>query len=464
MGVKIKKNNEAKPAAQKEQSGRRVSRQEALAENSEVERRQKAVDSFHPSVVEFMKKELGVDLQKLPIEQVYDLAQGKLTREPVSVVVVPLSYDRSKKKNVEMPRIKALVSLRILPPMEKGKPVAIDKDHKVFVQSVPCRPFISKDDAADMGMTSASNVADIVEERENPTFTDAQLMALEGIGISRERMFGGFNHIDKMTKLDMLDGNTFFVDGAVKTSFGLVNVIGEGRLTTDAKGVATAQFQPQYPEKRAEGLVIDLLEARVMGNLELDFFRRSAEGKVITSVDGRPIINDAARNLLNYGVAMEPVRGWVRRREFDEKENKYVEKREPGMYQVTAVNGNLFATRMKEILEQAPDGSNISRYEVPNLHMRDGMVFVDGKSEPLEFVSEADARSYAAGKGGLVKDAVYMDRQNKKEQKYEAFVVADNTRGGYARQFTPDTTKKILAQREGVRNTARKRQNFSMGL
>lgn len=464
MAVKINKKKDAKPAAKKEQAARKVTRQEAIAENREVERRQKAVDSFHPSVVEFLDKELGVDLHKLPLEQVYDLAQGKLTREPVSVVVTPIAYDRAKKENVEMPRIKALASLRILVPMENGKPVAIDKDHKVFVQSVPCRPFISKDDAADMGMNAASGVADIVEERENPTFTDAQLMALEGIGVSRERMFGGFNHVDKMTKLDMLDGNTFFVDGAVKTSFGLLNVIGEGRLTTDAKGVATAQFQTQYPEKRTEGLVIDLLEARVMGNLELDFFRRSSEGKVITSVDGRPIINDAARNLLAYGVAMEPVRGWVRRREFDEKENKYVEKREPGMYQVTAVNGNLFATRMKEIKEQAPDGSTVSRYEAPNLRMRDGKVFVDGKSEPLDFVSERDARDYAAGKGGLVKDAVYMDRQNKKEQKYEAFVVPDNTRGGYARQFTPDTTKKILAQREGVRKTARKRQNFSMGL
>lgn len=464
MAVRTKKSNETKQAVEKKQPAKKVTRRQALAENHEADRRQKAVESFHPSVVEFLNKQLGVDLQKLPLEQVYDLAQGKLTREPVSVVVTPLAFDRSKKKNVEMPAIKALVSLRVLPPMENGKPVAIDKNHSVFVQTVPCRPFISKDGAADMGMTAASESADAAEERQNPTFTDAQLLALEGIGVSRERMFGGFNHIDKLTKLDMLDGNTFFVDGAVKTSFGLVNVIGEGRLSTDAKGVAKAEFEPQYPEKRAEGLVIDLLGARVIGNLELDFFRRTSDGKVITSVDGRPIINEAARNIVNYGVAMEPVRGWVRRRVFDDKENKYVEKREPGMYVVTAVNGNLFATKMKEIKEQAPDGTDISRYEVPNLRMRDGKVFVDGKSEALEFVSERDARDYVAGKGGLVKDAVYLDRQKNKEQKYEAFVVPDNTRGGYARQFTPETTKKILARREGERKTTRKRQNFSMGI
>lgn len=133
------------------------------------------------------------------------------------------------------------------------------------------------------------------------------------------------------------------------------------------------------------------------------------------------------------------------------------------MYQVSAVNGNLFATRMKEVEELAPDGTKTKRVEIPNARVRDGKVFVDGKNEALEFASERDLKEFVAGRSAVVKDAVYHDFKSKKDVKYDAVVVSDNTRSGYARQFTPETSRKILERRE-QKIGPRKRQNFKMGI
>lgn len=466
MAIKQKKNGAEQGAAKApaKRAARTAARTESPAALRAEERHEKALAGFDPSVSEFLSRELGLNLGKLSTEILYDLQQGKLTREPLECVVVPLSYDRDSRRQVALPAIKALASLRIIVPMEGGKPVPIDDKHKVFVQSVPCRPYIAKDDVASGPEPDQAPDASVAAQ-ENPVFSESELRALEGIGISRERMFGGFNHIDRETKLDMKEGNIFPVDGAVRTSFGLLNVIGEGRLRSDGEGNAVAEFQSSYPEKRTENLMLDILDSRINGNLELDFFRRSADGKVISSVDGRPFINDAARNLLTFGMAMEPVRGWVHNRTYDSKEKKFVETREQGWYQVTAVNGNLFATRMKEAVKKDVDGKDVALPpEVASARVRDGKVFVDGKTEPLEFATERDMQDFLSGRGGLVKDATYRDMKAGKDVKYDAFVVPDNTRGGYARQFTPESTKKILAQRDSRRQTTRKRQNFKIGL
>ena len=301
-------------------------------------------------------------------------------------------------------------------------------------------------------------------EREMPTFTESQLLALEGIGIDRSRMFGGFNHLTREQKCDIADGKLFYVDGAVKTDFGVVNVIGQAKLSTDKEGIATAQFETTYPEGRDASKVIDLLEARRVGALELDFFRRDNNGTVITNVNRAPILNEAGANLVNYGMAMEPVKGYIHKREYSAKTKKFVDKIETGWYQVTAVNGNLFATRMKETKVKGIDGEEIVRPEIAQARVRDGKVFINGKTnEPLEFATERDLTDFMAGRGGVVKNAVHHDFKTKKDVVYDAFVVPDNTKAGFARQFTPETSKKLIERRDR-KVSAVKKQNFGFGI
>ena len=458
----VRKNNKKAEAPEKDVKNVQAPARQRSASQAELrdkEAHDKAVSGFHPEVVKFFGEKLGLNLDSLKTATLYDILQGKLS-EPLEIVVTPLAFDREADKRVEMPRIKSVSSIRVVLPMENGKPVAPDKDHPVFIQTVPCRPFIEKSEVPESSLGAGKPEV----ERELPTFTDAQLLALEGIGIDRSRMFGGFNHLTKEQKCDIAEGKPFMVDGAVKTEFGLVNVIGQGRLSTDKDGKAVAMFESTYPEARDASKVIDLMDARRVGTLELDFMRRNNDGRVITNVNGAPILNEAGANIVNYGMAMEPVKGYIHKHEYDNKAKKFVDKVETGWYQVTAVNGNLFATRMKEVKVQGIDGAEIVRTEIAQARVKDGKVFVNGKpGEPLEFASDRDLTDFLAGRGGVVKNAVHHDFKLKKDVTYDAFVVPDNTKAGFARQFTPETSKKLIERRDR-KVTAGKKQNFGIGM
>lgn len=461
MAVKSnKKRTEAEKAAAAAEA-RTESRSQSSLRAEDI--RQKALKSFHPSVVDWFKKNLGLDLasNQVPVSDLYKLGRGELT-DPVKVIVTPLAYSVADKKPVEMPQIAAIVSLRASFPMEKGKPVALDDKHRIFLQTVPCRPLVELAGPDEQVPTPERSVADKRETK----FTESQLMALEGIGISRERLYGGFNHLTRQEKLDILDGEIFPVEGNVKTDFGYVNVIGEARLRTDDGGVARVDFEPSYADKRAEGLVIDIDRARVIGTLELDFYKRTPDGKVKTDVSGAPVLNRAGENIMEFGAALEPVRGFLHKRARSE-DGSWKDAVEVGYYNVKAVNGSLFAQKMNESEVLGPDGKKSVVYDIPNARIQDNAVFVSGQNKPLEFVSAADKESFIQGRGGMVKDASFKDFKTKKEVVYDAFVYAKEN--GFAEKFSPVTTEKIVQRLRSEKSTAqkattRKKVRFGRGL
>lgn len=481
MGIRTKKTeSEAegrkavsrRAASQKEASAAPSKAQKESAQQREKAAKEKALSMLAPGVADWFRENLGFDLEspKVRASELYDLMQGKLLSENHEFVVTPLAYDREKKENVEMPRIKTVARLRAVLPFEKGKPVRPDDDHRIFVQTVPCRPYIEKAEGAELSREAAPSSS----ERESPSFSDVQVMALEGVGINRERLYGGFNHLSREEKCDIAEGRVFPVDGMVKTSFGYLNVIGEAQLSTAKDGTAKAVFMPTYPEQRSADRVIDLLAARTIGMLELDVFRRDGNNRVISDVNGVPLLNDEGRNIVTYGTAMGPVTGYLHKREYDAKAKKFVDKIDRGHYQVTAVNGCLYATPMKEVPVLRPDGTKDTyrdekgkevvrtRPEIAQARVSDGKVFVDGRSEPLAFKTERDMADFLQGKGGVVVGAAYHDFKANKDVTYDAFVVPDNTRGGFAHAFTPQTTEAILRERDRkVRST--KKQNFGIG-
>lgn len=450
-----------------------VSAGPAKAAGKEAEVRAKVLKSFHPGALEFLKEKLGLDLadpKSVDLNTVYDILQGKVTK-PLEVVVTPLAYDRETRTSVPMPRQKFIESLRFVFPKKDGKPVAPDMDeNRIFVASVPCRPYLEKAEGYEIARESSP----AGDTGRNVEFTESQLMALEGIGVSRDRLYGGYNHLSRDEKADIAEGRRFFVDGAVRTDFGTLNVIGEAVLSTGADGKAAARFQSSYPEPRAAGTVLDLMGARRQGSLELDFFLRDSTGKSISDVNGVPLVNAAGENLVKYGVAMEPVVGYIHKREYDRKARAWKDSVEKGFYQVSVVEGNLYATHMKEVPELNPDGSKVTyrdrygreqvqtRPEVAGCIVKDGKVYLDGQAgKPLEFASEEDRKNYLKGRPAVVKGATYHDFKANKDTLYDAVVVADNRKAGFGKVFTPSTSEE-LKERMNRRAENRRKQNFSI--
>ena len=461
MAVSRKKPSERAAKAEKEVKAEKKE-VKSQADLKVQEQHDQALAWFHPSVKDWFKEKLGIDLKSMDTAFLFDLRQGKVTK-PVEIVVEPLAYDRESKANVVMPKIKTYSSICVNLPIRNGKSVAPDGDkNRIFFRNVPCRPMLEKDFTPVGGAVRS----DAGQERELPSFTDDQLLALEGIGIDRSRMFGGFNHLSREQKFDIVDGNVFFVDGNVKTDFGVVNVIGQGQLGKDHDGKAVAQFETTYPEERSADKVIDIIEGRRIGVLELDFFRRNNDGRIITNVNGAPILNDAGYNLVNFGNAMEPVRGYKHSRQF--KDGKFSDQIEAHWYQVSVVNGNLYATQMTEQKVKGLDGKETIEPQVPNVRMKDGQVFVNGSNKPMEFATEADMKNYMSGRLAVVKNATFVDYSGEKKKSitYDAVVYADNSKANFGKQRSPQTTKKILdlMERRSRKTGPAKRQNFSVGI
>ncbi len=446
--------------AQAEEKPKRFTKSEIKDE----ERRQKALEKF-------LKDKLGLDLNNARVfdtQTLYDLAQGKVTK-PLEMVVTPLVYNSATKELEAMPKLKVMDSLRIDFPSANGKQIA-HGDKTPYVETIACRRLLEK---AEGVIPERSKP---VEVEEKPvSFSEAQIRALEGVGIKRNRLYGGFNYLSRETKADIAEGRVFPVDGQVRTDFGFVKVIGDARLEGDS-----VRFQTSYPEAREENTILDLRSARIQeyatGSIEFDFYMRDSSRRVITDVNGQPIFNRAAENLAKYGMAMEPVLGRKHMAEWDKKERVMkdsVSAWEP--YQLTVVNGNIYATKMKEVIELGEDGKPImemdkSGKEVEKTHAevyvrtKDGTVFLDNQGgKALEFATPGDYDRYIRGKVAVVKDAVYHDYKTNKDTVYNAAVVADNRAAGYGKAFTPATSQEIIARMD-KKQTARRKQDFNFGL
>jgi hypothetical protein len=461
------------------------------AATRDAEARQKVLAAMHPEAASWLKDNLGLDVnnpRQVDTSTLYDIHQGKVTK-PLDIVVTPLAYDRSAKKAVEMPKIKVNTSIRLAFPRKDGKWVPIGKEGRVGFTNIPPLPLLEKAEGFETPREAPKATVD-GEKQKGPEFTESQLMALEGVGVSRDRLYGGLNAVSREEKEDMAAGRAFPVYGAVNTGVGLVRVSGEAKLSTDAEGKAVARFQSAYPEDITKSTVIDLETARhqevfakdsktdkvVRTVVDLDFYRRDSKGKVITDVNNRPLLSTAGENLVNYGMAMEPVKGYVHFRSYDAKKKSWEDRREARDYQVTVVNGNLHFTEMRQVPDLNPDGTKatykmkdgqtveLTHPEVYSSRVKDGKVYLDGNdSKPHDFASKQDEENFLRGKPAVVKGVTGHDYKANKDVVYDAVVVSDNRSAGFAKAFTPSTSKALMEKMKPKQATRRK-QTFGLGL
>lgn len=480
------------PAAQAPQQA-----QGRSAATRDAEARQKVLARMHPEAAAWLKENLGLDVnnpRQVDTSTLYDIHQGKVTK-PLDIVVTPLAYDRSEKKSVEMPKIKVNTSIRLSFPRnrEDGEWVPIGKEARVGFTNIPPLPLLEKAEGYETPREEPKVAAD-GEKRKAPEFSESQLMALEGVGINRDRLYGGLNALSREEKEDIAAGRTFAVYGAVNTAVGLVRVSGEAKLSAGADGKAVARFQSAYSEELTRSTVIDLDTARhqeifakdsktdktVRTVVDLDFYRRDSKGRVITDVNNRPLLSAAGKNLVSYGMAMEPVKGYVHFRSYDSQKKCWEDRRDARDYQVTVVNGNLHFTEMRQVPDLNPDGTKVTyrakdgstveqtHPEVYNSRVKDGKVFLNGNdsksdSKSYDFASKQDEENFLRGKPAVVKGVTGHDYKANKDVVYDAVVVSDNRSAGFAKAFTPSTSK-VLQEKMQSNESDHRKQTFGLGI
>ena len=458
MAFKQRKNASSTKAASGKTQSRTAPKSQAELRGEDL--REKALKGFHPTVVDWLKDNLRLDLRSnsVPVADIYKLSRGEFAG-PFSMVVTPKVYDASKKEAVDGTPLQVYDSLRVAVPMSYGKPVAVDDDHKVYVQTVPCRPLV---ELAAPGEDLGGEVSPIKDERETK-FSESQLMALEGIGIGRDRLYGGFNHLSRQEKLDILDGEIFPVSGVVKTDFGIVNVNGQGRLITDGD-TARAVFEPTYLEKRTKDLVVDLESARIVGTMEVDIYERTPDGRRKKDVNGDFILNRAGENIRDFGASLEPVDVRLHKRVYDSKEKVWKDSHETNKAYVKVVNNSFYIMPLRE--------NEAKELELPVVRfMRDkegeltDKLLVLGQKKPLKVASKEDMENIRKGYGGVVCDVEYKGKDGKMV-KYDAFVHIGES--GYGEKFSPASTEAILRRKEKSQERkvapARRKVRFGQGL
>ena len=432
---------------------------------------------FHPTAVTFLQNELGINLNDLSLNTIYDIKAGRVT-EPLAVKVTPLVYDRVKKEVREMPPIQAIASMRFVFPYDNHfKPVALDKEHKVFVASYPCHDYILKVDPF-MEQQQIEESMTVQHSIELPKFSTEQIMALESIGINENRLYGNtFNAVDMDTKLSIHQGEAFEVDGYVRTSFGVLNISGQAKLVECPDGSFKAKFQPQEPVSQTKDSILDIISVRRLGNLELDFFERDSSGRVKTDVYDLPILNKAGEDIVTYGVAFEAVDGYLHKMEYDAKEKKFKDVIQKEKYQVSVINGGLCATKMRKVNDLDQNGKPVKttfngkevdkyHYEATDVRINsDGTVRVG--TEDLKFRTAQDLENYKRGKGGVVEGATWQSYNEKggksKQIKYDAYIIPDNQKNGFAKIFSPSTSQKLIERNKTqLKQVPKKKQNFSV--
>lgn len=446
---------------------------------TDAQKKEKALEKFHPDNIDYLKKVFGLDLKSSSVKYsvVEDIAAGRIT-EPVELRLKPMAYDKDKKEQVEMSPIKAVASVRIVFPYEKDtfKQLPVDSEHKMAFNAFPCYEMLVKSNARNFSEEVVENTA----KPEAVQFTKEQVKALEGLGIREDRLYNGsYNALSMAEKESIFKGEVFDVTGTVRVSDGMdsaifVDINGKAKMNTTPKGEVYTSFEPQYNVERGKANVIDLLKIRRIGAVELDFFERTPEGKIKKDVYDSPIINKAGRQLIDYGVSFTPVDGFIHQRHYDDKTKKFVDTIEKKKYQVSVVNGGLCITSMVKVNDLDQDGNKIMtningkevekyHYEVKDVRMKDGKVFVNG--ELLEPASPKDLENYKRGIGGVFKGAKWTEYNEQGKAKvitYDAYAVPNNQKNGFAKVFSPDTSAKLVEEL-AEKKKAVKRQNFSRG-
>lgn len=433
-------------------------------------------ERFHPSAVEFLRSELGIDVAALDMGTVYDLAAGRVTR-PLAVTVRPMVYDADARVSREGPELSAMVSLKVnFPHDSEFKPVDIEEG-KVFVTSYPCYEYLTTDDVPSVSDGQPVSAAGDGDDRLYE-FTESQKQALEGIGIDRDRFYvhSGINPLTRAQKAWILSGEEFSYSGSVRTAYGLrLNVCGTGVLKTSPDGTAKARMWSSVPVERGEGDVLDLEALSRNGNIRLDLFRRDpVSGKVLTDIDDRPVVSDAAEQLNRFGIALEPVPGYIYNKVFNKEKGVMELKGSREFFQVSVVNGGLCATRMKRVDLKDGNGRTVVRngreayyHELSDVRIKDGKVYILGRGL-VGFPSDREENDYRCGKGIFISGMEWSDPDSDRKVKYDAYVIADNRCGGFAKVFSPEESARVreyldrrLEQQE--RKRARRKAGYSSG-
>lgn len=459
----------------------RAAAKAAAAKMTADEKREAVLkERFCPEGIKYLKDVLGIDLtdRSVPVEDLYNIAEGRVT-SPLEAVVKPLVYDAVARKTVEREPIKVVASFRIVMPYDRKtfKPVAPDAENRPFVASYPCYEYLQK---AEPSQRVAPSREEPDAAGELPRFSEAQMQALEGVGISRDRLYyNQFNGLSVAEKRDILAGRVFDATGIVRIADGTgdsrlsINVNGKARMDTRRDGEVVMKYETQYPVEMKAGELVDIMRVRCIGNLELDFFERDARGHIKRDVYDNPVVNRAAKDLMRYGYCFGGVDGYIHEKAYNKQSGQWEESRRKEKYQVSLVNGGLCVTRMNRVMDLDVDGNQmktvIGGVEVDKFHyeVRDARVSADGTvrvgTQSLAPATPKDLDDYRRGLGGCFRDFEYVDRtvNPPKTTVYDAFVVPDNRRGGFAKAFSQKVSKELIERREPK---AARRQNFAMGL
>lgn len=400
--------------------------------NDEI--RKKLLEWFPDSVKKYFKDNFKLDLSRQTGNMLSGLKNGMAV--PVTVTVVPMAYNDVSKLNVKGEPITVNTAMRaVFPKGKDGKPVELDKTHKMFVTTYAYRPLLlAGDDSAQAPAAGQAPESGVKE----PVKVSADIRTeLEKVGVNREQLYpGNPGSLTDEQKKAILDGEVFIVDGYVKTDCGVaVNFCGkaqydpetgsaklvplnleEGRTTYNAIDLA------ELKASSSEALVPDVLKAAMAGSVRLNIFTEGENGVLK--------LNEAGQNLRDFGNALVPVEGY----------NVATRKKEFYTVSILDETGSADVTPMRKFNEMV-DGEKKVRYEP--MQVRTGIaknkagkevnvVFVAGGKTPLEFKSEKEFDSYRRGFGGLVKTG-----------KYDAFAVPDQSKGGYAVLYSEDMTKRI---------------------
>ena len=464
-----------KGATSKSKSAANAVVQEPVQPTAKVDGREKVIkERFHPDAVNYLKEVFDIDLNnpRISLSDVYNIAAGRAT-SPIEARIKTLAYDKDTKQDIEKGLIKTVASFRFKFPADKqGKPIAFDAKNVPYIESYPCYDYLERKDLHQ----PASLQQDKPKEqlKELPVFSKEQTEALEAVGVAPARLFAGqFNSLPLSLKRDILDSKPFDLNGSVRVPSPIhergwisLNVNGRARLLN--KTVPTVLFEPQYPVKAQTNSILDIKKISRIGNKEFDFYERDMNNRVKLDVYNNPIINQAAKDLIRYGHAFEPVTCFIHKATFNKQTNKTEYAVERKKYQVSVLNGGLCAHEMVLVKELDNNGKPIkvvmngverdkAHYEVKNPGVsKEGTIFISGQE--LKPASPQDLENYKRGQGGTFLGYKAVDATTKKESVYDVFAVPDN-RKGFARGFSEKVSQELASRKE----ENRRKQNFSLG-
>ena len=408
-------------------------------------------NNFHPSVVEWMKDNFGVAMERLPERTLVALRRGEVTPE-MRLVVTPTYYDANARQRVVSDKVVVVNErMRFRFPFDAGKPCNIDAKHPVFMESFPARPFVEA--LSDEQLLSLKREAQAAakarsesgESQPLPKFSEAQMQALETIGIDRDRLFAGqYNAIPVEAKQDLLDGYPVLGDGTMKIQVdGGVRdlyVYGQMQMITAESGEVLTKFDSFKYVPRAENEVLDLEGARRKGTIELSIYKRDEHGAIERNIYEQPVLSEGAQNLLKYGNSLMAMEG------FDHSDPKRAQR---GMFYVTVIDGNLAFKRMEWKNDLAADGSETKKghYEVSGLMMKGDQVYMENERAYRDFASAEDAKLYRMGQGGVIKDCTWVDYSEKGPVKTKHDLVVIPAMNGFAKPLSPEKSAEIISAR-----------------